>query len=183
MNSQDKLIEQLSSSVKKDFFKYKNLNLHYLKIGKGRPLILLHGATMGWGQWAQNIDVLAKFFTVYAIDLPGSGLSTKIDFRKNNFKYIYVDPIVDFINYFSLTNVRIIGHSTGGLVASYLAASVPQVARVILINPVGFGKKTPVPFRLLSLTGFASIMTKILIGKSKKKLKKFLSEALYNKDS
>ncbi len=183
MNSQNKLIQQLSSQINNDFFHHKNLHLHYIKTGNGKPLILLHGATMGWGQWATNIDQLAQSFTIFAIDLPGSGLSTKVDFRKYSFKELFVDPIIQFINYHSLKDVHVIGHSTGGLIASHLVSSVPDVKDAILVNPVGLGKHTPIPFRLLSLPGLASLLTKILIGKSKKKLKIFLSDALYRKES
>ena len=183
MKSQDKLIQQLSSSIESGFFMHENLKLHYIKTGKGNPLILLHGATMGWGQWVPNIDSLAQSFTVFALDLPGAGLSTKIDFQKYSFNKAFIDSIIQFIHYYSLTNIRVIGHSTGGLIACHLVSSLPQVKSVVLVNPVGLGGKTPLPFRLLSLPGFASLLTKVLIGKSKKKLKFFLTEPLYQKKS
>jgi len=183
MNSQDKLIKQLTTPAYSGFFNYNNLKLHYVKAGKGKPLILIHGATIGWGQWVLNIDQLAKFFTVYAIDLPGAGLSTKVNFHKHRFKEIFIDPLINFIGYHNLKNSIIIGHSTGGFIAGHLVTGLSQVKGAILINPVGFGKKTPIPFRLLSLPGFASFLTRVLIGKSKNKLKNFLSEALYIKDS
>ena len=51
------------------------LQIHYSQAGQGRPLLLIHGLLGGSFCWRFNIPVLAKQYAVYAVDLPGSGLS------------------------------------------------------------------------------------------------------------
>ena len=41
--------------------------------GSGPPLVLLHGGYGSWTHWIRNIPVLARRFTVIALDLPGLG--------------------------------------------------------------------------------------------------------------
>ena len=41
--------------------------------GSGPPLVLLHGGYGSWTHWIRNIPVLARRFTVIAVDLPGLG--------------------------------------------------------------------------------------------------------------
>ena len=53
-----------------------NLNgvkLHYLKIGQGPPILLLHGGRTWLYTFRNNIAPLAEHNTVYALDFPGHG--------------------------------------------------------------------------------------------------------------
>ena len=49
--------------------------LHYVSAGNGTPLVLIHGGFGSWLHWRDNIAPLAQHHTVFAIDLPGFGLS------------------------------------------------------------------------------------------------------------
>ncbi len=49
--------------------------LHYVRAGNGAPLVLIHGGFGSWLHWRDNIAALARHHTVFAIDLPGFGLS------------------------------------------------------------------------------------------------------------
>jgi len=49
--------------------------LHYVSAGNGAPLVLIHGGFGSWLHWRDNIAALAQHHTVFAIDLPGFGLS------------------------------------------------------------------------------------------------------------
>lgn len=51
------------------------VKLHYLKGGKGPLVLLVHGFGQTWYEWHQLMPLLAKDYTVVAIDLPGLGLS------------------------------------------------------------------------------------------------------------
>src|SRR4051812_24046900 len=51
----------------------------YLAAGEGRPLVLIHGIGGSSLNYAQNIEVLARHFRVYAVDVPGHGRSEKPD--------------------------------------------------------------------------------------------------------
>jgi len=51
------------------------VNIHYLKGGKGPLVLMVHGFGQTWYEWHQIMPLLAKDYTVVAIDLPGLGLS------------------------------------------------------------------------------------------------------------
>jgi pimeloyl-ACP methyl ester carboxylesterase len=47
--------------------------IHYSRIGTGRPLLLLHGLLGGSFCWRRNMEALSQSHTVFAVDLPGNG--------------------------------------------------------------------------------------------------------------
>src|SRR6185436_2331749 len=53
------------------------LTLHYVMEGRGPAVILVHGLGGFAESWRHNIPALAGVSTVFAVDLPGFGLSSK----------------------------------------------------------------------------------------------------------
>ena len=51
--------------------------LHFERRGSGPPVIFIHGFLGSAGVWGALAERLDPFFTTYALDLPGSGLSDK----------------------------------------------------------------------------------------------------------
>ena len=85
------------------------MKLFYRKIGKGQPLIILHGL---FGQ-SDNWNTLAKQFAeqnfqVFTVDLSNHGLSPHgFDF---NFQ-VMSDDVLELISDNKLRNVILVGHS------------------------------------------------------------------------
>src|SRR5262245_141339 len=46
-------------------------NLHYVRGGRGPPIILIHGFPEDWAEYQAIMPRLAKRFTVVSVDLPG----------------------------------------------------------------------------------------------------------------
>lgn len=57
------------------FARVNGINLHYLKMGEGPVLLLLHGWPQTSFAWRGVMPRLAKHFTVIAPDMRGTGLS------------------------------------------------------------------------------------------------------------
>lgn len=115
------------------------LNIHYKCLGKGEPLILLHGGGNDWHEWRPNIAVLAKDFRVYALDLPGFGLSQSPDMP--------VSPswCVSFLKYFmdalGITRTYLIGHSMGAMISIVFSTQHPEyVNKLTIIDSAGLGE-------------------------------------------
>lgn len=108
-----------------------NVKLFYKKIGKGNPLILLHGNSDSHLGLETFGNALANDFTVYLIDSRGHGLSS------NHNEYIsYEDFATDidlFIKMLNLKNVNIIGHSDGAIIATLLALSKKSYLHKIIL--------------------------------------------------
>ncbi len=112
--------------------------------GSGPPVVFLHGA---YGlTWDPFLDELAKSFTVYAPEHPGTtwGDPDGIKPLDNLWDLVlYYDEIFDQLG---LHNPAVVGHSFGGMVAAEIAASYPQrVSKLVLLCPIGLWRDdTPV---------------------------------------
>jgi len=184
MDIEEKLIKSIDTKLTARDIAIDDYNIHYVTAGSGPPLLLIHGATIGWGQWYPNIAEFAKYFKVYALDLPGSGYSTKIDFRKANLEKSFVDVVQKFIAKKNLVNTSIIGHSIGGWVAIKLALRDKSlVNKMVLVNSLGFSDYVSLPQRLIGAYPIAKILASTVMKPSRKNMKKFLSDVLYDPSS
>ena len=118
--------------------------------GTGEPLIvLLHGYAESALAWRTVAGGLVGDFQVAALDLPGHGLSGKpasgysIDAMART--------VAAVITTLSESPVVLVGHSMGGAVAVWVAASRPElVERLVLIDAAGL------PGPVLSSVGVSS---------------------------
>src|SRR5688572_1788 len=82
--------------------------------------------------------VLARSYTVYAIDLPGHGHSPIDPLARFDEPYLR-QGVIGFIEKLNLTDVTLVGESIGGALALTVAAAIPQrVKRVFAINPYDY---------------------------------------------
>jgi pimeloyl-ACP methyl ester carboxylesterase len=49
------------------------MHLHHVRLGTGKPLLLVHGLGASWQSWSTVVDRLAAEREVVAVDLPGFG--------------------------------------------------------------------------------------------------------------
>ncbi len=124
--------------------------IRYLKQGEaGEPVVLIHGFGGDLNNWLFALPALAEEHTVYALDLPGHGGSSK------DVGAPLVDSVVGFLDAVGLERPHMVGHSLGGLVAAQVAAR-GRAASLTLIAPVGFGQPVNDEF----LDGFIAAETR-----------------------
>lgn len=137
------------------------LTTHYLERGKPRtehpPIILLHGYGYDASMWSLNIDYLAQFTQVFALDLWGFGYSTR---GKLDYDYpFYVEQVKHFMQTLSLTNAVLVGHSLGAGVALNFACEHPErVNRLILCDAFGLPNASPIANRFFALPVLGSLL-------------------------
>ena len=149
--------------------------IHFVTAGKGEPVLLIHGANVGWGQWYPNIAALAKKFRIYAIDLPGAGQSTRVDFRKTAFEADYVQTVKQFLQAHKLSRVVVIGHSFGAAIALKLAANEPElISKLVLVSPLGFSSYVPGKQKPITLYPLAKLIAKTAFKPTRQNIHKFL---------
>ena len=49
------------------------MEIHHIRRGRGKPLLLIHGLGGSWRSWQTILDSLAAEREVIAVDLPGHG--------------------------------------------------------------------------------------------------------------
>ncbi|MGI5518451.1 alpha/beta fold hydrolase [Streptomyces sp. CA-106131] len=57
------------------FAEVNGFRMHYLRGGKGSPVVMIHGFPEDWSEWRQEMGPLSKTHTVIAVDLRGAGES------------------------------------------------------------------------------------------------------------
>ena len=93
----------------------------------GMPLLLIHGWGMHGGMWGSVTEKLAQYFHVYAVDLPGHGLSAAM-------AHFDLDSVVECLSAQFREPLTVCGWSLGGQVALHWAMRYPQqVQRLILV--------------------------------------------------
>lgn len=99
--------------------------VHYEVLGRGRPLILLHGWVGSWRYWIPVMQAASVQYRAYALDLWGFG-----DTAKERSRYS-VDQqcalLESFLEEMGIGRVALVGHGLGGLVAMQCAQRLPQV--------------------------------------------------------
>ena len=133
--------------------------LHYQSVGKGRPIILLHGWINSWDVWRETMLSLAngEGHRVYALDFWGFGHSAKRGTEPVGAFDIasYVEMVREFMDSLGIGQAPLAGHSMGGTVALQFALSYPdRTQRVVLVGAPICGE-TLNPF--LKLAGYSWI--------------------------
>ncbi len=183
MQTEKNLEQLIKSSISHSFDRIENYDIHYVKVGKGPPLILLHGLNIGWGQWYKNIDFFSKWYTVYAVDIPGSGRSTKIDYFTADFGEI-AEVLQKFFIKNRLFNSRIISHSMSSWYATKISLNpIINVRKIIFVDPLGFTTSVPSKQKFLSFAPIARLLSKTVMSPTKQHLKQFLQESHFNQNT
>lgn len=104
------------------------MTCHVEVIGKGNPLVLIHGWGMHSGIWQSLVKRLSKSYMLYIVDLPGMGESSSIE---PYHLYRLAEEVAEVIPGVS----DILGWSLGGLVAQNIASTQPdRVKRLVLVG-------------------------------------------------
>lgn len=144
------------------------LRLAYRERGHGKPVLMIHGFGANAYTWRHLEPILAQTHRVIAVDLKGFGRSDKpLDKR-----YSVRDQaalLAQFIEQKNLKDVTLVGHSLGGGVALVLALDENEkrrkrIARLVLIDSVGYAQKIPLAFNVLRMPVIGPI-TSFLIPK------------------
>ena len=123
---------------------------HFIAAGEGRPVLLVHGVGGSMLTYQHNIEELAAVARVYALDLPGHGLSELPDAdysAENGGSYL-----CSFIEEVCGEPAALVGISAGGLMCAHAAVERPDlVTRLMLVSSAGFGRDIGWTLRLLTL--------------------------------
>jgi pimeloyl-ACP methyl ester carboxylesterase len=104
--------------------------VHYETVGRGRPVIFLHGWLGSWRYWAATMDEAATAHRAYALDLWGFGDSDKRLQRCSVEQY--VELVLALMEYLGIQRASFVGHALGAAVALRLAAANPERADRIM---------------------------------------------------
>jgi len=133
------------------------LPTHYVEKGSGEPVILIHGFFFDSYMWNKNIDILAKRFKVYAIDLWGFGYSTR---EPLDYGYpLYTQQLLKFMDTLDISRASLIGQSMGGgTIIKFTVSNQDRVDKIVLVDPAGMPNPLPFIGRIANLPKLGEIL-------------------------
>jgi pimeloyl-ACP methyl ester carboxylesterase len=107
--------------------------VHYEVLGRGRPVIFLHGWVGSWRYWINAMQVTSTSYRAYALDLWGFGDTAH---SALNYSLEQQANLLDrFLNEMGIGKIALVGHGLGALVGMTFAARFPQsVDRMMAIS-------------------------------------------------
>ena len=119
---------------------YDHSGLKYYEIANNlQPLVLIHAQGVDGSSYTNVAKQLSKKFHIYSIDCYGHG-GSRHDPATYNIKSIS-EAVIDFIEHVIQNKVWLVGHSSGGLIAAFIAAETDLCDKLILEDPPFFASQ------------------------------------------
>jgi pimeloyl-ACP methyl ester carboxylesterase len=112
--------------------------IHYEAVGRGRPIVFLHGWVGSWRYWMSSMQVASTSYRAYALDLYGYGDTA------HDPMYYSLDKqaalLSGFLDELGIGKIAIVGHGLGAVVGFYFSAQQPgSVDRIMAVScPLDF---------------------------------------------
>ncbi len=107
--------------------------VHYEVIGRGRPIVFLHGWVGSWRYWVPAMQAASMSFRAYSLDLWGFGDTAHDSHRYNIITYINL--IKSFLEEMGIGKVAFVVHGLGGIVGLHFTRAYPHmVDRVMAVS-------------------------------------------------
>lgn len=108
--------------------------IHYEVLGRGQPLVFIHGWLGSWRYWWPTMQGLSARHRVFAFDLWGFGDSSKAPTMYN--LQAYVEMLDQFIEKLGIARpVTLVGHGLGAAVAlRYTTQSAEPINKLVAVS-------------------------------------------------
>ncbi|MEJ6753946.1 MAG: alpha/beta fold hydrolase [Flavobacteriales bacterium] len=110
------------------------MKLNFKKIGKGKPLLILHGLFGSSDNWGSLGKKFAENNLVYLVDLRNHGRSP----HSKEMSYdLMADDLLELIQDENINSPIILGHSMGGKAALLFAEKYPKYLEKLIVADIG----------------------------------------------
>ncbi len=110
------------------FFDSKGVKIRYVDVGRGEPVVLVHGFSSSLdANWAGThvIEALAKDFRVVALDCRGHGKSDKPHDAKS-YGMEMIEDVARLMDHLGVAKAHIVGYSMGGAITGKFIVTHPD---------------------------------------------------------
>ncbi|OYR19787.1 alpha/beta fold hydrolase [Brucella thiophenivorans] len=106
------------------FASVNGIEMYYRVVGKGPPILLIHGGLSDQHVWDAQLPILGRDHTVILADSRGQGCSTRTD---EPITYaLMADDYVALLDYLNIDKVDLVGWSDGGIIGLDIAMRYPE---------------------------------------------------------
>ncbi len=132
-----RLFGGIAGRVDHSFAENDGVKTHYVGLGRGPLVVLIHGIPEFWYSWRQQLAPLAEAgFRVVAVDQRGFNRSDKPIRREAYATRHVVEDIAAVIRQEGYRRAHIVGHDSGALVAWLFATSHPEMTGKLTVLSV-----------------------------------------------
>ena len=123
----------IEKRVKHAYADNQGVRIHYVTLGEGPLVVMLHGFPDFWYTWRHQMEALSEDYLVSALDLRGYNLSDKPRGVENYDMSLLVGDVVAVIRHLKRDKAIIVGHDWGGAIAWQFAMHLPQMTEKLII--------------------------------------------------
>jgi pimeloyl-ACP methyl ester carboxylesterase len=123
----------LTERVTHGYADHDGVRIHYVELGSGSPVVLLHGFPDYWYTWHNQMPALAEHHRVVAVDLRGYNLSDKPEGVERYTAELLAGDVAAVIRQLGEQKAVVVGHDWGGMVAWQLATWLPEVVDGLVV--------------------------------------------------
>ena len=112
-----------------------NRRVHYRRAGQGPAIVLLHASPVSSEVFEEvHFPILAKEFTVIAIDTPGQGLSDRLDLGRQEHIEDLADALAETLDVLGVDHCALYGRHTGASIAVEYARRFPMRSALVITD-------------------------------------------------
>ena len=104
---------------------YHDASIRFSDLGKGDPVVLLHGYLESLDIWESFTEDLAEHYRVIAVDLPGHGASDI--FSTIDTMAVMADTVKHVLDQLDIGRAVLVGHSMGGYATLAFEEIFPEI--------------------------------------------------------
>ncbi|MFW9898999.1 MAG: alpha/beta fold hydrolase, partial [Candidatus Thorarchaeota archaeon] len=113
-------------------FKHNDIEINYIKVGKGEFLVLIHGTNTKLEAWNYQIEFFKEKMTVIAFDNRGAGKSSRPDYPYT--MDMYVEDTINLLDHLNIQQkVHLCGISMGGMIAQKFVLKYPKRVKTLIL--------------------------------------------------
>ncbi len=135
----------LGDRIEHCFAESDGVQIHYVRMGTGPLVVLIHGFPDYWYTWRYQMAALAEDFTVVAMDQRGYNRSDAPEGLDSYRMPNLIGDVVAVVRDNGAESATIVGHDWGAAVAWQLAMHVPDLCERLVIlsvpHPSGFTRE------------------------------------------
>jgi pimeloyl-ACP methyl ester carboxylesterase len=123
----------------------EGLTLHYIDLGAGEPVVMVHGIADSAYSWRRNAEALVEAgFRVILVDQPGFGRSAIPGARWRYTVENQATAVLGLLHQIGVERFGLVGHSLGGAVSLEMALRHgDRVTRLAVIDPACYRVSCP----------------------------------------
>ncbi len=107
--------------------------LHCAIAGTGRPVLLLHQTPRSWDEYRDVLPLLGQHVQAIALDTIGFGDSCKPPLGQDSIEH-WAQVSVGLLDALGVERFAVVGHHTGAVIASEIAAAFPQRVQAAVLS-------------------------------------------------